>query len=120
MTTVFTLPIVNFERWDPNDPTMPKADGWLKGDYVFRLICEFSLDKPEEGRKNKPYIHFSSKIYIYLPSLYLVAVTVALAAPLILAAFQIKRLQRWWEEAYGAMQIRRMEARARGKKEGSG
>jgi hypothetical protein len=40
MTTVFTLPVLSFERWDPTDPTMPKPDGMLKSDYTFGVIGE--------------------------------------------------------------------------------
>ena len=38
MTTVFTLPILGFERWDPADPTTPKPDGMLKTGYTFGVI----------------------------------------------------------------------------------
>jgi hypothetical protein len=41
MSTVFTLPVLSFERWDPSDPTTPKPDGGLlKGGYTFGVIGE--------------------------------------------------------------------------------
>jgi len=38
-----------------------------------------------------------------------VGVTIAMAVPLIIAAFQVKRLQRWWEEGLALMRLQRME-----------
>jgi len=38
-----------------------------------------------------------------------VGVTIAMAVPAIVAAFQVKRLQRWWEEAHALMRVKRME-----------
>ena len=41
ITTVFTLPVLTFNRWDPEDPTKLKpGDGLLNGGYTFGVIGE--------------------------------------------------------------------------------
>jgi hypothetical protein len=41
MTTVFTLPVLTFNRWDPTNSAMPKPDGGLlKSGDTFGVIGE--------------------------------------------------------------------------------
>ncbi len=40
---------------------------------------------------------------------FLAGVTLLLAIPLVVAAFQVKRLQRWWEEAQGIVRYRTIQ-----------
>lgn len=41
MTTIFTLPVMDLPRFDP-DNLEPKPDGQLKANYVFGWISESS------------------------------------------------------------------------------
>lgn len=41
MTTIFTLPVLTFARWDPSNSTIPKPDGGLlKSGDTFGVIGE--------------------------------------------------------------------------------
>jgi hypothetical protein len=84
MTTVFTLPILEFPRYDP--VTLVRSGmGSLKMNYVFSIIGKVAPS---------PFLH----ILLFRIDWYAaVGATLIMAVPLIIAAFKVRRLQSGWK-----------------------
>jgi hypothetical protein len=82
IATIFTLPILDFPRFDP-DTLKPSSTGLLKGKYVFSI----------SSKQWQPIAVTQHAILITS-----VGFAIALAIPLIIAAFKVRRLQHIWED----------------------
>lgn len=83
MTTVFTLPVLEFPRYDPESGN-PDPKGLLRGNYVFSIIGE--------------HHHFWRAAQYKVLILAAVGLTLALAMPLVMAAFKVHRLMTQWKK----------------------